>query len=141
MPARAEWQEEWLTFKDRLGKHHLVQFHNIIEAIHALLRNPAHANCIIYCPSKLFSSSARNNHIYSDVDWEVVAHTTVDKIDSTGLTERKCCTLIQQLFHKSGKIILEPLIKAGENSIDVTGSNGKVHHFHPVLTAYITDYP
>ncbi|EPS99858.1 hypothetical protein FOMPIDRAFT_1123674, partial [Fomitopsis schrenkii] len=67
MPTRAEWQEEWLTFKDRPGERHLVQFRDIIEAIRTLLRNPTHADRIIYRPSNLFSSSARNNRIYLEM--------------------------------------------------------------------------
>lgn len=67
MPARAEWKEEWLTFKDRPGERHLVQFRDVIEAIRALLGNPAHADRIVYRPSKLFSSSARDNRIYTEM--------------------------------------------------------------------------
>ena len=67
MPARAEWKEEWLTFKDRPGERHLVQFRDIIEAIRALLGNPAHAHRIVYRSSQLFSCAARNNHIYTEM--------------------------------------------------------------------------
>ncbi|KAI0728075.1 hypothetical protein C8Q72DRAFT_751927, partial [Fomitopsis betulina] len=67
MPARAEWKEEWLTFKDQPGERHLVQFCDIIEAIRALLGNPAHTDRIVYRPSKLFSSSARDNRIYTEM--------------------------------------------------------------------------
>lgn len=67
IPARAEWREEWLTFKDRPGERHLVQFRDIIEAIRALLGNPAHADRIVYRSSKLFSCNARNNRIYTEM--------------------------------------------------------------------------
>ncbi|EPS97086.1 hypothetical protein FOMPIDRAFT_1129215, partial [Fomitopsis schrenkii] len=202
MPARAEWKEEWLTFKDRPGERHLVQFRDVIEAIRALLGNPAHADRIVYRPSKLFSSSARDNRIYTEM-WTgkwwhalqsllpggsalapviistdktqltqfsgnksaypvymtlgnipkdlrrkpsehacvLIGYLSVDKIDSTGLTERKRRALVQQLFHKSVKIILEPLIEAGKNGIEVTGGDGKVRRVHPVLAAYVVDYP
>ncbi|EPT00492.1 hypothetical protein FOMPIDRAFT_62712 [Fomitopsis schrenkii] len=71
----------------------------------------------------------------------LIGYFSVEKIDSTGLTECKCCTLVQQLFHKSVKIILEPLIEAGKNGIDVTGGDGKVRCVHPVLAVYVADYP
>lgn len=67
MLARAKWREEWLTFKDRPGERHLIQFRDIIEAIRALLGNPAHADHIVYRPSKLFSCSACSNRIYTEM--------------------------------------------------------------------------
>ncbi|KAI0711014.1 hypothetical protein C8Q72DRAFT_766208, partial [Fomitopsis betulina] len=42
---------------------------------------------------------------------------------------------------KSIQLILEPLIEAGKEGIDVTGGDGKVRHVHPVLAAYVADYP
>ncbi|EPS94386.1 hypothetical protein FOMPIDRAFT_1055150 [Fomitopsis schrenkii] len=48
---------------------------------------------------------------------------------------------MQQLFHKSVQIILEPLIKAGKKGIDVTGGDGKVRRVHPILAVYVADYP
>ncbi|KAI0724930.1 hypothetical protein C8Q72DRAFT_786477 [Fomitopsis betulina] len=202
MPARAEWKEEWLTFKDRPGEHHLVQFRDVIEAIRALLGNPAHADRIVCHPSKLFSSSACDNRIYTEM-WTgkwwhalqsllpegsalapviistdktqltqfsgnksaypvymtlgnipkdlrrkpsehvcmLIGYLSVDKIDSTGLTDRKHRALVQKLFHKSVQLILEPLIEAGKEGIDVTGGDGKVRRVHPVLAVYVADYP
>ncbi|EPS93774.1 hypothetical protein FOMPIDRAFT_92644 [Fomitopsis schrenkii] len=48
LPERAEWQEQWLTFKDRPNEKHLLQFRDIIQAICALLSNPEHADKIVY---------------------------------------------------------------------------------------------
>ncbi|KAI0719906.1 hypothetical protein C8Q72DRAFT_751989, partial [Fomitopsis betulina] len=44
MPARAEWKRRMAHLQDRPGEHHLVQFRDVIEAIRALLGNPAHAD-------------------------------------------------------------------------------------------------
>ena len=71
----------------------------------------------------------------------LIGYLSVDKIDSTGLSDRKHRALVQQLFHKSVQIILEPLIEAGKEGIDVTGGDGKVRRVHPVLAAYVADYP
>ena len=71
----------------------------------------------------------------------LIGYLSVDKIDSTGLSDHKHRALVQQLFHKSVQIILEPLIEAGKEGIDVTGGNGKVRCVHPVLAAYVADYP
>lgn len=48
MPERAPWKEGWLTFKDRPGECHLVQFRDIIKALKALLGNRAHADQIVW---------------------------------------------------------------------------------------------
>lgn len=50
LPERAEWEERWVSFKDRPGEKHLVQFRNIIQAIRALLGNTQHADKIVYRP-------------------------------------------------------------------------------------------
>ncbi|KAI0714365.1 hypothetical protein C8Q72DRAFT_878644 [Fomitopsis betulina] len=71
----------------------------------------------------------------------LIGYLSVDKIDSTGLTDRKHRALVQKLFHKSVQLILEPLIEAGKEGIDVTGGDGKVRRVHPVLAVYVADYP
>ncbi|KAH9904248.1 uncharacterized protein B0H18DRAFT_899461, partial [Fomitopsis serialis] len=70
-----------------------------------------------------------------------VSYLSVDKVDATGLTDRKHRALVQQLFHSSVKMILKPLIEAGKTGIDVTGGDGKVRRVHPVLASYVADYP
>ncbi|EPS93903.1 hypothetical protein FOMPIDRAFT_60752 [Fomitopsis schrenkii] len=54
LPERAEWEERWITFKDRPNKCHLLQFCDIIQAICTLLGNPEHTNRIVYRPRQLF---------------------------------------------------------------------------------------
>lgn len=48
---------------------------------------------------------------------------------------------IQQLFHDSMCIILEPLIQAGQSGVDVTGGDGHVRRVYPILACYVADYP
>ncbi|KAH9924485.1 uncharacterized protein B0H18DRAFT_877763 [Fomitopsis serialis] len=67
LPERARWKERWLSFKDRPGERHLLQFRCIIEAIKALLGNPAHADHIVYRPSWMFSDETKKNRIYSEM--------------------------------------------------------------------------
>ena len=56
----------------------------------------------------------------------LIGYLSVDKIDVSGLSEKKQRALVQQLFHASVRMILKPLIEAGRNGIDVTGGDGKV---------------
>ncbi|KAH9913218.1 uncharacterized protein B0H18DRAFT_888730, partial [Fomitopsis serialis] len=67
IPERSPWMEQWLTFKDRPGETHLVQFRDIIAAIKALLGNPAHADRIVYRPRRIFSNTSRKNRIYTEM--------------------------------------------------------------------------
>ena len=56
----------------------------------------------------------------------IIGYLSCNKIDSEGLSEHKQCTLVQQLFHSSVHTILEPLIKAGKEGIEVTSGDGTV---------------
>ena len=67
LPERAEWQERWVSFKDRPGEKHLVQFRDIIQAIRALLGNPKHADKIVYRPRRLFRDASRQQRIYGEM--------------------------------------------------------------------------
>ncbi|KAI0724945.1 hypothetical protein C8Q72DRAFT_797673 [Fomitopsis betulina] len=48
LPERAEWQECMITIKDHPKEQHLLQFCDIIQAIHALLGNIRHTGKIMY---------------------------------------------------------------------------------------------
>ena len=67
MPDRAPWMEQWITFKDRPGEKHLVQYRDIIIAIKALLGNPAHADKIVYRPSHVFTEESRKGRVYTEM--------------------------------------------------------------------------
>ncbi|EPS93902.1 hypothetical protein FOMPIDRAFT_28679, partial [Fomitopsis schrenkii] len=70
----------------------------------------------------------------------LVGYLSCDKISSDGISERKHRTLVHQLFHASVRAILEPLIKAGQEGIEVTSGDGTVRRVHPVLAVYVADY-
>ena len=46
-----------------------------------------------------------------------------------------------QIFHDCMKIILEPLVKAGTEGIDMGCADGFLRKIFPILSAYIADYP
>ncbi|EPS92908.1 hypothetical protein FOMPIDRAFT_1056442 [Fomitopsis schrenkii] len=202
LPERAEWEERWVLFKDRPGEKHLVQFHNIIQAIRALLGNPQHADKIVYWPRHLFRDVSRQQRIYSEMwtgQWWhavqsllpvstavapviiatdktqptqfsgnksaypvymtlgniphslrrkpsehaciLIRYLSCDKISSKGISEHKQRALVHQLFHALVRMIVEPLVKAGKEGIEVTSGDGTVRRVHPILAAYVADYP
>lgn len=71
----------------------------------------------------------------------LIGYLSTDKVSGEGITQRKQRALVQQLFHASVCTILEPLIEAGKHGIEVTAADGSVRRVHPVLAAYVADYP
>lgn len=221
LPERAEWQERWLSFKDRPNEKHLLQFRDIIQAIRALLGSPDHADKIVYRPQHIFRDASRKQRIYGEMwtgQWWhavqvsaslfiavhrvlmgqnvqsllptgaavapviiatdktqltqfsgnksaypvymtlgniprslrrkpsehaciLIGYLSVDKVDCEGISQRRQRALAQQLFHSSIRMILEPLIKAGKEGIDVTSGDGTIRRVYPFLAAYVADYP
>jgi hypothetical protein len=49
--------------------------------------------------------------------------------------------MIANLYHSCMGEILKPLQKAGEEGITMATANGQLWHMHPILAAFIGDYP
>jgi hypothetical protein len=47
----------------------------------------------------------------------------------------------RRLFHESMHLILDPLKKAAEDGVEMTGGDGAVRLVFPILTSYVADYP
>ncbi|KAH9912827.1 uncharacterized protein B0H18DRAFT_887368 [Fomitopsis serialis] len=67
LPDRAAWKTTSLTFPDRIDEQHLVRYRDILEAIKALLGNPAHAKDVVYRPRRVFADRSRTKRIYSEM--------------------------------------------------------------------------
>jgi hypothetical protein len=67
IPGRAEWKTKILSFDDKPQHKHAIHFRDPLEAIRALLGNPAHAKDIVYKPKKIFSDSSKAKHIYNEM--------------------------------------------------------------------------
>lgn len=71
----------------------------------------------------------------------LLGYLPVSKINKKGLTKREHKSRTQQLFHRSMRLILEPLIRAGTEGVEVTGGDGSVRMVFPILASYVADYP
>jgi hypothetical protein len=71
----------------------------------------------------------------------LIAYLSVDKIDRSRMNDQEHRSRVQRVFHESMRIVLEPLINAGTNGVEMTSSDGAVRQVHPILTCYVADYP
>lgn len=67
IPDRATWKTAKLCFRDREEEEHLVRYRDIIEAIKALLGNPAYAKDIVYRPKRIFTDRSKSKRIFSEM--------------------------------------------------------------------------
>ncbi|TFY51376.1 hypothetical protein EVG20_g11027 [Dentipellis fragilis] len=63
------------------------------------------------------------------------------KIKKAGLTAAEQKARAQALFHHSLRLILQPLMEPGKKGMKVCCGDGKIRKVHPVLAAYMADYP
>ncbi|KAF5316434.1 hypothetical protein D9619_006912 [Psilocybe cf. subviscida] len=71
----------------------------------------------------------------------LIGYLSVQKFDRSSMTELEHRSRMQRAFHQSMKIILEPLIKAGKEGVQMRSSNGDVRLVFPILSCYVADYP
>jgi len=57
------------------------------------------------------------------------------------LTKKQKSSRIQQIFHDSMHVVLEPLIEAGKKGVQIAFGDGCVRRVHPILACYVADYP
>jgi len=71
----------------------------------------------------------------------LIAYLSVDKIDRSQMSEQEHRTRIQKVFHEAMRVVLEPLIDAGKNGVEMISSDGSIRDVFPFLSCYAADYP
>jgi Plavaka transposase len=68
IPERAgDWMTKTFSFKDHPGFDHTIHYRNPIESIKSLWADPALSQDIVFRPTKVFSDSTQQNHIFSEM--------------------------------------------------------------------------
>ncbi|KIM57121.1 hypothetical protein SCLCIDRAFT_96229, partial [Scleroderma citrinum Foug A] len=71
----------------------------------------------------------------------LITYLSVSKEVGKNLTKKQKSARIQQLFHDSMRVVLQPLMEGGKEGMEVTGCDGKVQRVYPILACYVADYP
>ncbi|EPS92888.1 hypothetical protein FOMPIDRAFT_1137184, partial [Fomitopsis schrenkii] len=71
----------------------------------------------------------------------LLGYLPVSKISRKGLTKREHKARTQRIFHAAMRLIVKPLLAAGDEGIEVTSGDGCVCKVFPVLASYVADYP
>lgn len=76
----------------------------------------------------------------SDHVWILMAYLPTHKLNELGFTTLEAKIAYARLFHPCMCEIVWPLIKAGKDSIYLTGGDSAIHHCHPILAIYSANY-
>ncbi|KAI6046818.1 hypothetical protein EDC04DRAFT_2597911 [Pisolithus marmoratus] len=70
----------------------------------------------------------------------LIVYLPVEKFMGHNLSKAAQSARMHRVFHKSMRLLLEPLIKAGLEGIEIVGGDRHVHRVHPILACYVANY-
>ncbi|KAG9088781.1 hypothetical protein FRC06_001853 [Ceratobasidium sp. 370] len=152
------------TLKDTKGVNFLKEeielwVRDIVEVVQELIRNTAYGNKLVFVPQRVKINndpSSRKIDKMWTADWWMRIQkllppgATVVPIvlssDATQLTNfsggKSAWPVYKaRIFHESMAQILDPLLTAGVDGVEMNCGDGYVQQCYPILTAYIADNP
>lgn len=67
IPSRVKWTTRDLWYRSDPDAKHTIHYRGVIEAVEALLGNPAHAKDIVYRPKRIFTNASKDKRIYHEM--------------------------------------------------------------------------
>ena len=71
----------------------------------------------------------------------LLGYLPVEKVTRGTLSKVEVSARYRRLFHAAMTVLFEPLKEAGIKGVEMTSGDGVVRIVHPVLAAYVADYP
>lgn len=71
----------------------------------------------------------------------LLGYLSAESILTSQMSKASKVTRLHRLFHESMKLILEPLVEAGQYGVEMVDGKGCVRKVHPILACYAADYP
>ncbi|KIY61062.1 hypothetical protein CYLTODRAFT_405753 [Cylindrobasidium torrendii FP15055 ss-10] len=71
----------------------------------------------------------------------LIAYLPIEKLSRDAVSKQAVGARYQRLFHAAMTELFKPLVVAGKKGVKMTSGDGQVHIVHPVLAAYVADYP
>ncbi|KAL1749359.1 hypothetical protein FB107DRAFT_252907, partial [Schizophyllum commune] len=71
----------------------------------------------------------------------LIGYLPTEKVLDEQLTTQEARSRGARVFHESMRVLLEPLVSAGLNGVEMVGGDGEVRLVFPVLAAYVADFP
>ncbi|KAL1711664.1 hypothetical protein EV715DRAFT_177417, partial [Schizophyllum commune] len=71
----------------------------------------------------------------------LIAYLPTSKVTSHTISVQEARNRQARLFHEVMRHVFGPLVDAGRAGIEMAGGDGVVRRVHPVLAAYVADYP
>ncbi|KAG1797668.1 hypothetical protein EV424DRAFT_1475057 [Suillus variegatus] len=166
LPQGTEWKLKKITVEGNVvtngGQHEKEELElwlrDPVDCIQELMGNPQFKNMVSYAPERMWTG---------DWWWEMQARLPEGAVVAPVILASDKTLLLQfrgdqevwpvyltlgnihkeirpehyRLFHYCMTQVLEPLVSAGQDGVDMTCPDQQVRQMHPIVAAYIADFP